>query len=272
MSIVLGINYGHDGSACLVINGKLEIAIATERITKIKKDFSITDDVIHYLLNEYNLTIGDIDVVATNDLEQSIFGNQILEKEVNVLGRKIPCIVIPHHLAHCASAYYTSPFEKSYCLSVDVCSHTNKIANSLVAYGEGNKLSALYCPQSMCGSMYGIVTESLGLGPMLHKAGTTMGLASYGEVFDFDFSSYTDDMKHKMNIAATAQYHLEKDLLNVIDDMDDASENLCLSGGTLLNCNANSKIATQSKFSKFHLLVEMMELLLVQHFMFHIIS
>ena len=252
MSIILGINYGHDGSVCIVRNGKLEIAIATERITRRKKDFSITDEVIHYVLNELNLSIHDIDYVATNDLEQSIFGNQVLEKELNILGRKIPCIVIPHHLAHCASAYYTSPFEKSYCLSVDVCSQINKIANSLVTYGEGNKLNALYCPQAMCGAMYGTVTESLGLGPMLHKAGTTMGLASYGEVYDFDFKSYTDDIKDKMNIAATAQHILEQELLAVVNDMDDATENLCLSGGTLLNCNANSKIATQSKFSNFH--------------------
>lgn len=252
MSIVLGINYGHDGSACIVRNGKLEIAIATERITRRKKDSSITDDVIYYVLNELNLSIHDIDYIATNDIEQSIFGNQVLEKELNILGKKIPCIVIPHHLAHCASAYYTSSFKNSYCLSVDVCSQINKIANSLVAYGEGNKLNALYCPQAMCGAMYGTVTESLGLGPMLHKAGTTMGLASYGEVFDFDFKSYTDDIKDKMNIAATAQYILEKELLTVVNDMDDATENLCLSGGTLLNCNANSKIATQSKFSNFH--------------------
>lgn len=252
MSIVLGINYGHDGSACIVRNGKLEIAIATERITRRKKDLSITDDVICYVLSELNLSIHDVDYIATNDIEQSIFGNEILKERIAILGRTIPSFVIPHHLAHCASAYYTSLFENSYCLSVDVCSQTNKIANSLVAYGEGNKLNALYCPQAMCGARYGTVTESLGLGPMLHKAGTTMGLASYGKVFDFDFKSYTDDIKSKMNIAATAQYILEKELLTVVNDMDDATENLCLSGGTLLNCNANSKIATQSKFSNFH--------------------
>ena len=57
MSIVLGINYGHDGSVCIVRNGKLEIAIATERITRRKKDFSITDEVIHYVLKELNLSI-----------------------------------------------------------------------------------------------------------------------------------------------------------------------------------------------------------------------
>ena len=75
MSIVLGINYGHDGSVCIVRNGKLEIAIATERITRRKKDFSITDEVIHYVLKELNLSICDIDYIATNNLEQNIFVN-----------------------------------------------------------------------------------------------------------------------------------------------------------------------------------------------------
>ena len=45
MSTIIGINFGHDGSVCLVKDGKLISAIATERITRKKKDFGFTEEV-----------------------------------------------------------------------------------------------------------------------------------------------------------------------------------------------------------------------------------
>ena len=36
-------------------------------------------------------------------------------------------------------------------------------ANSLVAYGKGNKIFAEYCPQRMEGVLYGQVTERVGI-------------------------------------------------------------------------------------------------------------
>jgi carbamoyltransferase len=125
-------------------------------------------------------------------------------------------------------------------------------ANSLVAYGNGNQLIAEYCPSAMVGVLYGEVTEKLGLGPALHKAGTTMGFASYGTPFDFDFKSYDGDIKHRMNVAATAQEVFENQVLYYIDQLENKTENLCLSGGSFLNCNANSKIVKNSKFKNFH--------------------
>ena len=38
MANILGVQFGHDGSVCLVKNGKLEFAIGTERITGVKTD------------------------------------------------------------------------------------------------------------------------------------------------------------------------------------------------------------------------------------------
>ena len=114
MSVILGLNFGHDGSVCIIKDGKLLSAISTERITK--EDF------------------------------------------FEVKGKKISTFIISHHLAHCASAYYTSPYDNSYCFSMD-CSMGKVEANSLVAYGNGNKLTAEYCPGIMVGVLYGEVTE-----------------------------------------------------------------------------------------------------------------
>ena len=251
MSTIIGINFGHDGSVCLVKDGKLISAIATERITRKKKDSAFTEEVIDYILDTAKVSIEDIDYIATNDYKQQVFGNEVLEDFFVIKGKQIKTYIISHHLSHCASAYYTSPFDNSYCFSMD-CSMGKVEANSLIAYGEGNKLIAEYCPSTMVGVLYGEVTEKLGLGPALHKAGTTMGFASYGTPFDFDFQSYSDDLKHRMNIAATVQNVFEKEVLNVVCDIKDKSENLCLSGGSFLNCNANSKVVQQSKFKNFH--------------------
>jgi carbamoyltransferase len=251
MANILGLNFGHDGSVCLVKNGKLEFAIATERITKVKKQSGFTEEVIDYFLDSTGISIDDIDCIATNDFKQEVFGNQYLVEEFSIKGKSIKTYIIPHHLSHCASAYYTSPYDEAYCFSMD-CSMGKPEANSLVAYGRGKNLKAMYCPAEMVGVLYGEVTERLGLGPALHKAGTTMGLASYGTPFDFDYQSYTDDIKHKMNVAASVQDLFEKKVLNVLSEIDNKTDNLCLSGGSFLNCNANSKVVMHSKFKNVH--------------------
>ena len=69
-------------------------------------------------------------------------------------GKKVKSYIIPHHMAHCASVYYTSSFDDAYCFSMD-CSMGKPEANSLVAYGKGKKLFAEYCPNRMDGVLYG---------------------------------------------------------------------------------------------------------------------
>ena len=251
MANILGLNFGHDGSVCLVRDGKLEFAIGTERISKIKKQQGFTDEIINYVLDSCGLTLDDIDCVATNDFRQELFGNDYLVDNFVIQGKELKCYIIPHHLAHCASVFYTSPFHEAHCFSMD-CSMGKIEANSLVAYGRGKNLKAMYCPGEMVGVLYGEVTEKLGLGPALHKAGTTMGLSSYGTPFDFDYQSYTDDIKHKMDVAASVQNLFENKVLNVLNDIDQESDNLCLSGGSFLNCNANSEVVRKSKFKHFH--------------------
>ena len=48
MANILGLQFGHDGSVCLVKDGKLEACVATERITRKKKDQEFNDEVIDY--------------------------------------------------------------------------------------------------------------------------------------------------------------------------------------------------------------------------------
>jgi carbamoyltransferase len=162
-------------------------------------------------------------------------------------------------------------------------------ANSLIARGVGNKLWSVECPGLMIGVGYAIFTKYLGLGPPLYKAGTTMGLASYGKpnlellsnIDTYVKESYFSDSTYEkyysnlflkwsksnrqltkeesskpeaMMLAASIQYLFENCLLDVLNNkikIDD-TDNLCLAGGSLLNCNANSVIKQKSRFKNVH--------------------
>lgn len=310
--IILGLHFGHDGSACVVKNGKLVSAISTERITRVKKESGLTNEVIDYVLDAAGITIDDVDHIAlaeylkdfsngtvdliNNDgtrVESTIatlYFNETSSFQSNIRGRTIPTTVISHHLAHCASAYYTSNFDSAWCLSMDT-SHHLLPCNSLVAKGEGNKLVAMYCPNIMVGIGYYVFTLQLGLGSPMYKAGTTMGLASYGtplahvvenidqyvdETFFPDninpmqyveyfyglwnslsggktFSGRDSYLPEATNLAATMQYIFEKSLLRCANNIPAAGDkNLCLGGGSLYNCNANTILKTESQFENVH--------------------
>jgi carbamoyltransferase len=65
--IILGLNINHpDSSACLLINGKIEIAIEEERINRIKHWSGLPIFSIKECLSKKNLSLKDIDYVAIN--------------------------------------------------------------------------------------------------------------------------------------------------------------------------------------------------------------
>lgn len=74
----------------------------------------------------------------------------------------------------------------------------------------------------------------------------------------FHFMSYEEsDSKMAMDMSASVQWLLEEGLKKYTDDLyestKDVSEgNLCLSGGTMLNCTANGKIRKHTKFKNIH--------------------
>jgi carbamoyltransferase len=202
MSTVLGLNWGHDGAAALVRNGRLVSAIAKERLTRRKKDEGISRDLITYVLEEGEVTPDQLSAVAfaafvpseetpirifrkdgteVTSVMFDLFGGRTFEEFVaDIDGVRLPAFFINHHIAHCAAAFYTSPFEQAACLSVDA-SMFRPEACSVIAWGDKRTLNYHRCPGIMIGNAYSIFTEKLGLGPGLTKAGTLMGLAPYGK-------------------------------------------------------------------------------------------
>lgn len=302
--IVLGLHYGHDGSACVIKNGKLVSAVSSERITRKKKFPGVTNEVIDYVLKNADIEFDDIDCIALSDYDTNssndtlalskyltsgtVFGNTVDELYGVLRGKHFKVYVIPHHLSHCASAFYTSNFDQAWCFSMDSSGY--KVAcNSLVAWGKGNKIVAEYCPGLMAGWNYAVFTHMLGLGNPVHKAGSTMGLASYGTIDHFVEKNIQDYVKNSyctegedfeskalslwsyitktqnawpreisssvaaQNTAATIQYIFEQSILDCVNAIpDNGNTNLCLAGGSMLNCNANTLIKTQTRFEHPH--------------------
>ena len=93
---------------------------------------------------------------------------------------KMPKIhFVNHHLAHAASSFYTSGFNKAYILVVDG-SGENKCTS--IWKGEGRNLKEIKSskiPDSL-GWFYQSITEYLGFSPNSHE-GKTMALAAYGQ-------------------------------------------------------------------------------------------
>ncbi|HQO34636.1 MAG TPA: carbamoyltransferase C-terminal domain-containing protein [bacterium] len=85
---------------------------------------------------------------------------------------------VKHHLAHCAGAFYSSPFRRSAILSVD--GH-GEFETVMLARGENDRieqLKSIGSPHSL-GTLYQSITYWLGLGS--RQEGKTMGLSSYGD-------------------------------------------------------------------------------------------
>ncbi len=321
--IILGLHMGHDGSACVVKNGRLVTALSSERITRQKKSGGVPSEVIDIVLNDAGLTVGDIDAIAltdwympwsyntievfatdsipTNvrggshkagdsifDTWDRIWDDEVYRVDVCLRGRMIPGYNIGHQKAHCASAFYTSPFKSAWCVSMDSSGAKPK-NNFMVARGDGRSLEWADTELCMVGVAYGHTCEQLGIGSQMYKAGSMMALAGYGTVLPHmrnrigyhvgksfcrqdgeyhtwfrglwdemadgkTFTQETSDSQAARDIASTMQHIFEECILEAVRRVpQDGNGNLCLSGGSFLNCNANRVVATKSRFKNVHL-------------------
>lgn len=226
---------------------------------------------------------------------------------------------VDHHISHAASAFYTSDFEESAIFTADASMHHAEACSGFFI-GQNNKIQQFRNPGYMFGNFYDVVTELLGIGPGVTKAGSLMGLAAYGriskKVYDNwkewtapqsirkydkeehryidwlftqlsgrfpmagrsqrseilnnapDSSNFTRNWQEPftneestsqevMDIAANVQFMIERSLVEYSQQLFEETKefnsgNLCLSGGTFLNCNANYKIHTETGFDRTH--------------------
>jgi carbamoyltransferase len=229
---VLGTGLSHDGSACLLKDGKICVAIEKERVTRIKHDGGNDTVAIRYLLEAENIKFADLALVVQNaNFNMLAFGNDWWDGE-RLLGGDVPVVTISHHLAHAYGAFGTSPFEDAAILIVDGCGNAFPDCIDLdgavipeIPQGEmaalwhekdsyykidGTRLNTLFkdfspwglgitdypmhppSTRHSIGGVYGAVSKYVFRG--LEDPGKLMGLAPYGRpgVFDHEIFDLRD--------------------------------------------------------------------------------
>lgn len=205
MKIILGINANHaDSSACIIKSNKLIAAVEEERINRIKHFSGYPIKSIEECLKIANINSTEITDIAFNTkplsnlIPKGVFflknfspkKNQTTKRFINKinikkkilenfkLNKKVKFHFIEHHLAHIASAFYPSGFEKSNGLSID---GSGDFVTCAIARCEKNKIKIIkknFFPHSL-GIFYHAMTQFLGY---LNYGDEykMMGLAAYG--------------------------------------------------------------------------------------------
>ena len=110
---ILGTGLSHDGSSCLMKDGKIVVAIEKERITRKKHDGYNDNQTIQYCLDAEGITFDDISLVVeknTVNLAHDAEGEEL--KKGRIIPPRVPKVTISHHIAHAYSAVGTSPFDE----------------------------------------------------------------------------------------------------------------------------------------------------------------
>jgi carbamoyltransferase len=207
---ILGINAYHaDGSAVLLKDGELVIAVEEERFRRIKHWAGFPNETISRCLAEAGISGREIDHVAVsrdpraNLLRKATFALSNRMKLSNIINRtrnlrkvneikqplaealgveraSLPRIhFVEHHPAHLASAFFVSPFDNAAICSID---GFGDYLSTTTARGRANHidvLSKVSYPHSI-GVLYTAVTQLLGFRNYGDEF-KVMGLAPYGK-------------------------------------------------------------------------------------------
>jgi carbamoyltransferase len=192
------ISQGHDSAAALFVDGELIAAAAEERFSRKKHTGAFPVGAIAYCLAEAGLSLGDIDEIAhsfdyapyraaysldpvTAELYREVFSREAVLAQVSRSLDGYPSgrmRHVNHHLAHAASAYFSSGWDE--CLVV-VVDGMGEIQSATVYHAHHGKLERL-CEMSArdsIGILYSVVTLHLGFDFNADEY-KIMGLAPYG--------------------------------------------------------------------------------------------
>ncbi len=209
--LILGLNMFHaDASAAIVQNGEVVFAIAEERLNRIKHYAGFPALAVKACLDAVGSKITDVDQVAIGQDSDANLARKVqyaLANPAKILNfirlrqrkramRDVRILLanaldvdaqqlrfqehhLEHHIAHIASAYYCSPWEKAAGFSYD---GSGDFVSTMMARCEGNEIEVLdrvFLPHSL-GSFYTMICEFIGY-KKYGDEGKVMGLAPYGK-------------------------------------------------------------------------------------------
>jgi carbamoyltransferase len=217
MSVILGINTFHAGSsAAVVIDGEPVVAIAEERLNRVKYFAGFPKLAVQKCLEVAGVKFSDLDAVAVgrdssanlhkklefalknparllnlarirsksktfDDLKSLISA----ECEIDSTKLNFKQYNVEHHLAHTASAYFASAWENCAAITVD---GSGDFVSCMLSECDGDEirpLQRIFVPHSL-GTLYTAVCQFIGY-PKYGDEGKVMGLAPLGTDKYHDF-------------------------------------------------------------------------------------
>src|ERR1700722_12160797 len=208
---ILGLNMFHaDASAAIVVDGEVVFAIAEERLNRRKHFGGFPALAVKACLDAAGAKMSDIDHVAVGQDSDANLARKVqyaLANPAKILNfirlrqrkqsmRDVRALLaesleldpaqlhfqqhhLEHHIAHIASAYYCSPWEKAAGFSYD---GSGDFVSTMMARCEGENIEVLdrvFLPHSL-GSFYSMICEFIGYNKY-GVEGKVMGLAPYGK-------------------------------------------------------------------------------------------
>ena len=193
------ISQGHDAAAALVIDGVTVAAAAEERFNRQKHSARFPAGAIRFCLSEAGLSLQDVDEIAhgfdyapyrkiyaidstTARLYWGAFSREAL---LALVERDLPGFPeervhhVNHHLAHAASAYFTSGWDECLVIVLDGMGETQSASIYHAHDGKLDKLHEISAQDSI-GILYSLVTLHLGF-DFNSDEYKIMGLAPYGD-------------------------------------------------------------------------------------------
>ena len=232
---ILGIScYYHDASAALLKDGTIVAAAEEERFTREKHDTSFPLNAIKFCLESQGITIKDISCIGFYEKPFLKF-ERILSQHIEMFPRTLKTFVsslpswineklrvpktirkklkykgdvlfIHHHLAHAASTFLVSPFEKAAVVTID---GVGEWTTTTYGYAEGNDIhlmKEIKFPHSL-GLLYSTITAYLGFS-VNNSEYKVMGLAPYGNM-NSETNHYYKKLKQVIDIKEDGSYRLD---------------------------------------------------------------
>src|SRR5271166_6389787 len=190
---------GLDSAAAIVIDGVTVAAAAEERFNRKKQCGDFPAQAISFCLEQTGLSFSAIDEIAhsfdyspyreifsldpiSEELYSSVLSKCALLQQLGRVCPEFPAErvhQVEHHLAHAASAYFTSGWDECLVVVIDAMGETQSVSIYHAHDGELEKLREISSNDSV-GILYSLVTFHLGF-DFNSDEYKIMGLAPYGD-------------------------------------------------------------------------------------------
>jgi carbamoyltransferase len=193
------ISQGHDSAAVLLVDGEVVAGAAEERFSRKKHTGDFPICAIQYCLNTAGIQAADLDEIAhgfdyspyraaflmdraSAEQYDQVFSREKLLAEMKQYLPGFPAskvFQVNHHLAHAASAFYTSGWNECLVVVLDGMGENQSVTAYRAHGNEIDKLQEISAKDSI-GILYSVITLHLGF-DFNSDEYKIMGLAPYGD-------------------------------------------------------------------------------------------